>query len=410
MPSMLLDVVRLRDSEIANLPSGDAFRAAVLLWCAAWHQVPAASLPATDGALARFAGYGRDTRGWRKVRADALHGFVECSDGRLYHPVVAEKAIECSARRAMYATKMKKARDAKETKRIDSAYDTAPKNPYTSTMQRSIIEATTRPMADAGTGSLGAFKGSKVKGREEKETKNQNLLARSESSAAPERGPAASPQVEASQRTTEDKVWGDLRVAMVRAFERDGRALLSTEEVEVWRNLGYNPMLCQAHVEAGLSHTPKTKTIDLRYFANSLQERHTQKSGVVQAKAAPAPTKPEPTREDWERRLAFYERTQGSVWPHGYGAPPNRFGTEVPGDLLVERGYRDAHGQMPPQDRNTTNSWGQLYAIATKGCEPVKLSFTPTPKPTPKPIRKPNGSIIAPTPADTPSDPVAAHG
>ena len=27
------------------------------------------------------------------ARAAALHGFVKCADGRLYHPVVAEKAI-----------------------------------------------------------------------------------------------------------------------------------------------------------------------------------------------------------------------------------------------------------------------------------------------------------------------------
>jgi hypothetical protein len=95
---MPLDVVRLRDSEAAVLCSGDEFRAAVLLWCAAWHQVPAASLPNEDRLLANLAGYGRDMKGWKAVRNGALRGFVECSDGRLYHPVIAEKANEAATK------------------------------------------------------------------------------------------------------------------------------------------------------------------------------------------------------------------------------------------------------------------------------------------------------------------------
>lgn len=96
---MPLEVLRLRDSDIAVLATGDEFRAAVLLWCAAWHQVPAASLPTDERLLANLAGYGRDLEGWRIVSGAALRGFVECSDGRLYHPVIAEKAIEAGVKR-----------------------------------------------------------------------------------------------------------------------------------------------------------------------------------------------------------------------------------------------------------------------------------------------------------------------
>jgi hypothetical protein len=90
---MELDVRRLRDSEFAAGASGEAFRAGVLLWCAAWHQIPAASLPDNDIELANLAGYGRVVKEWKKVRAEALNGFVKCSDGRLYHAVIAEKAL-----------------------------------------------------------------------------------------------------------------------------------------------------------------------------------------------------------------------------------------------------------------------------------------------------------------------------
>jgi len=91
---MPLDVVRLRDSDLAAISTGDGFRAAVMLWCAAWHQVPAASLPDDDRMLARLSGYGRDIEGWRYVKDDALRNFVKCDDGRLYHPTIAEKACE----------------------------------------------------------------------------------------------------------------------------------------------------------------------------------------------------------------------------------------------------------------------------------------------------------------------------
>lgn len=92
---MPLDVVRLRDSDLAMVPDAEVFRVSVLSWCVAWHQTPAASLPDDDAALARLHGFGRDLKGWRKVRAaGGLRGWAKHSDGRLYHPVVAAKALE----------------------------------------------------------------------------------------------------------------------------------------------------------------------------------------------------------------------------------------------------------------------------------------------------------------------------
>jgi hypothetical protein len=80
--------------DLVVLEKPEAVLAAVLLWGASWHQVPAASLPDDDRLLAQLAGYGKVVNAWKKVRAGALRGFVKCSDGRLYHPVVAEKARE----------------------------------------------------------------------------------------------------------------------------------------------------------------------------------------------------------------------------------------------------------------------------------------------------------------------------
>lgn len=117
MPFMPLDVNRLRDSQLAISASGDEFRAAVLLWCASWNQIPAASLPSDDQSLAAYAGFGRDLKGWRKVKDGAMRGFVLCDDDRFYHPVVAEKALEAWAERTEYRAEKENEKDRKARER-----------------------------------------------------------------------------------------------------------------------------------------------------------------------------------------------------------------------------------------------------------------------------------------------------
>lgn len=121
LPFMPLDVARLRDSDLAIEATGDEFRAAVLLWCASWNQVPAGSLPNAEQALAAYAGFGRDVKGWRKVSAGALRGFVECADGRLYHPVVAEKALDAWAQRVEHRKGKENENDRKRREREERA-------------------------------------------------------------------------------------------------------------------------------------------------------------------------------------------------------------------------------------------------------------------------------------------------
>lgn len=91
LPSMLVDVDRILRSDTWLLGDGEARAAAMTLWLVAWHQVPAGSLPAQDRALSSLSLAGEH---WKRVRDHAMRGWVACSDGRLYHPVVAEKAIE----------------------------------------------------------------------------------------------------------------------------------------------------------------------------------------------------------------------------------------------------------------------------------------------------------------------------
>ena len=80
-------------SEFNAKANDSEWRAGVTLWWSAWGQMPAASLPDDDIALCRLADLGRDLKSWRKIRGLALHGFVKCSDGRLYHPTLAKQAL-----------------------------------------------------------------------------------------------------------------------------------------------------------------------------------------------------------------------------------------------------------------------------------------------------------------------------
>ena len=80
--------------------------AAQKLWWVAWQQCPAGSLPNNEHALARFADFGSDMRGWARAQETALYGFIPCSDGRLYHPVICE-AVRNAWNRRKKATEKK---------------------------------------------------------------------------------------------------------------------------------------------------------------------------------------------------------------------------------------------------------------------------------------------------------------
>lgn len=91
VPSVLLDIDRLLESDFWLGANGDEFRAGFCLWLKSYRQVPAGSLPDDDLVLLRLCQVDKDA--WPKMRERALHGWVKCDDGRLYHPVVAEKAL-----------------------------------------------------------------------------------------------------------------------------------------------------------------------------------------------------------------------------------------------------------------------------------------------------------------------------
>lgn len=105
LDGFMLNTERLLASELWALTrtQQDAFRPAQALWCRAWKQVPAASLPDDDIVLAAFAELA--TARFRKLRGIIMRGFVLCSDGRFYHRVLAAEALRAWERKKAYETR-----------------------------------------------------------------------------------------------------------------------------------------------------------------------------------------------------------------------------------------------------------------------------------------------------------------
>jgi uncharacterized protein YdaU (DUF1376 family) len=115
--SFMLNVDRLMASELMALSTGDEFKAAVALWCRAWKQRPAGSLPDDDRVLAAFSGAGAK---WPKVKVMALRGFVRCSDGRLYHEVLCEDVRRAAEQKRKRVERTKAATEARKNQRHDN--------------------------------------------------------------------------------------------------------------------------------------------------------------------------------------------------------------------------------------------------------------------------------------------------
>ncbi|WP_313377983.1 DUF1376 domain-containing protein [Achromobacter insolitus] len=120
---MPLDIVRLFGSRFHAVSSDGEWRAGVTLWLKSFHQVPAGSLPVDDVELCRLAELGRDLKSWEELKAGALYGWIRCDDGRLYHPIVAEKVNEAWKRKLAQRARSQKGNEARWGKRSERGRD-----------------------------------------------------------------------------------------------------------------------------------------------------------------------------------------------------------------------------------------------------------------------------------------------
>lgn len=103
LDGFMLNVERLMASELVALSTHEEIAAALFLWCRAWKQKPAASLPDDERVMAAFSRL--PLARFRKVREAVLRGFVKCSDGRFYHRVLAGEAVNAYERKLAFHKK-----------------------------------------------------------------------------------------------------------------------------------------------------------------------------------------------------------------------------------------------------------------------------------------------------------------
>lgn len=156
---------RLFTSETWLLLNDEEKLVALRLWCESWHQVPAASLPDVDHVLAQLSG---TDRRWSRMREKVLRGWVKCTDGRLYHPVVAEYARDAWAKKLENRQRTLNGRIASLRKKLDQAVTDA---------ERSLLQGQLQALMQGHGQPVTGPKGREVKGSEgiEKQKGNAGL-------------------------------------------------------------------------------------------------------------------------------------------------------------------------------------------------------------------------------------------
>lgn len=207
LPWMRLDTSRLLDSDLFALSTGEEFKAAVALWCKSWTQEPAGSLPTDDRVLAHLSSAGAR---WKKVKAMALRGWVQCDDGRLYHPVVAEQVLLAWDERTEYRAEVDSRNERKRKERderkamfeaLKEAGHTLAWNTPTGVLRDLMRDLSQQPVTEAGHTCHGDSHGLDGTGRDgtgvEKQKQELPPAAASSEQGAPpeseERGGGCSP-------------------------------------------------------------------------------------------------------------------------------------------------------------------------------------------------------------------------
>lgn len=120
---------RLFNSDTWALCDPEQKVAALRLWWRAWHEEPASSLPDNDRLLAERAGYGIAVKAFLAIKENVMRGWISCSDGRLYHPVVAAIALDVWDKKRKKTAENTADRERKRRKRLADIAAETTKNP-----------------------------------------------------------------------------------------------------------------------------------------------------------------------------------------------------------------------------------------------------------------------------------------
>jgi len=295
---MPLKVAQLRDSDLAAVATDAEFRAAVMLWCASWHQVPASSLPNDERLLCRLAGLGRDIRTWKEIRTVALKGFIACTDGRLYHPLIADLALVAAQKQRRNAERTRNATEARK-QRNGQRYD-ANKPDVTINQSKRDVDVT-----NFNNNDLANDTSTKGKGEGKRKGKGEE-----------ERGAAATDE------------WAVLEQKLRKAagWERESHPNLSivgpiVELIATGSSLELDILPV---VKASASRA--NGRTSWKYFIPGIRDATKTRLGIRASAVAPA------EEAQWLERLDFGRKN--SLWGPTWGPMPGQSGCGVPPAML----------------------------------------------------------------------------
>lgn len=293
-------VAKLFSSEFHALSDDTTWRAGVTLWLKSWHQVPSASLPNDDIQLARIAEFGRDVKGWKKVRSAALRGWIECSDGRLYHPVVAERALEAWLEKLTQRI----ASGTGNAKRWGSDFDAdsikaqqeetlallKALNPQSNAIAKYVRrQSQKRPTGNPERNPTGITSANETesqgKGKGKEEYKDTTLLSAGAISDLPD--------------------WPDARALAAEcgpgmvAFEADPMLIQTSGEISLWKQQGFDLNLDVRPVLRAKTAQDRPRPINSwKFFTAAIQQAHADRTRVLDPAIAASPQPPKSNQPD----------------------------------------------------------------------------------------------------------------
>ena len=311
---------RLFGSAFHAKASDAEWRAGVTLWLKSQDQKPAGSLPADDVELCRLAELGRDMKTWKKIKAMALHGWFECSDGRLYNQVVAEIVNEQWHGRRAHIERREKWREKKAKQRGD----------------KSDLSEETEPTCPAGHDEMSPGTHGNVprenalKGQGQGQGQGQGKEIGDRRSLPQPRAPASARVDDAQAEALIEAA--DRVIAEHFGRPRPRRHRDDAAIARVWADRGIAPDRLAAILDAAVGRyaagRPGDLPVSLRLFETD-----------VDREEPPSPYPPGITSADdrqwWDRVVVW--RLKGA-WFERNGPPPDDPGTLVPDRVLVGHG------------------------------------------------------------------------
>lgn len=265
---MKLDLVALFNSSFNAMVDDTAWRAGVTLWGKAWHQVPAGSLPDGDAELCSLAGFGRDLKTWKKIRAGALYGFIKCADGRLYHSYLCKMANDALAEKRVFEAKKAADRERKKGGKAPNSTIHDDKTPQDIRAASTGIPPETPPEIPGRSNGIpleNAVEGEEKRRREESKQPRAALNVGLQS------------HVRHDPKTNRKTVngyfldWTVEKVLEAAGFD-PARSTITTGPVIEWLRDGYKPETCIAGVKRCVSRPNYELPKSLNYFLWAIKD------------------------------------------------------------------------------------------------------------------------------------------